>query len=325
MKRGLLQKELDGKVQCKTCSHFCLLSEGETGKCKVRKNKNGEIFSLNYGKVIAEHLDPIEKKPLYHFYPGSKSYSIACPGCNFKCKNCQNWEISQVKTNLNKIKQTTPQEIISKAIDKEATSIAYTYTEPTIFLEYALDTMRFAHKNNLKNIWVSNGFMSKQTLEKILPYLDGVNIDLKSFSNNFYEKICNGKLDPVLKSIETIYENAWLEITTLLIPEYVTKKDLENIANFISNLSNDIPWHVSPFSPVASWKMENATPTSKKDLIMAQKVGEKAGLNYVYASESSSRCPNCQELIIQRSGYKVKRKDKNGRCPNCNQKIPLIQ
>lgn len=325
MKKALLQEKTDNKVQCKICSHFCLLSEGEIGKCGVKKNKNGKIINLNYGKVIARHLDPVEKKPLYHFFPGSKCFSIACPGCNFKCQNCQNWKTSQAMIDLNTINQISPEKLISEAVKKKATSIAYTYTEPTIFLEYALDVMKLAHKNQLKNIWVSNGFMSDQSIKKILPYLDGVNIDLKSFSNNFYEKICNGKLNPVLKSIELIYKNAWLEITTLLIPKYVTKKDLKNIASFISNLNNDIPWHVTSFSPIVSWKMKNIAFTSKKDLTVAQKIGKRAGLNYVYASKNSTTCPNCNEEIIKRSGYKIEKNDKNGRCPNCNQKIPLIQ
>jgi len=275
-------------VQCQTCNHFCNIASGKQGICNMRENKDGKLYVLNYGKAVAVHIDPIEKKPLYHFMPGSLTYSIATAGCNFKCLHCQNAEISQSTITNYQLpisgQLMSPKEIIQSAIKNHCPSISYTYTEPTIFLEYALDTMKLAHKKNLKNAWVSNGYMSNKTLELILPYLDAINIDLKSFSDNFYRKICGAKLQPILDNLVKIKKsNIHLEVTTLIIPNHNdSEKELTQIAEFIyKKLGKDVPWHVSRFYP--TYKMQDVLSTPKEKIYKAVKIGKKIGIEHVYA------------------------------------------
>jgi pyruvate formate lyase activating enzyme len=289
----LYQKLSKNQVQCQTCAHQCKIALGQRGICGVRENQNGTLMVLNYGRAIAAHIDPIEKKPLYHFLPGTFTYSIAAAGCNFRCQNCQNWEISQAPKDtkltgeeISKMGwELKPEEIIKQTLKHNCPSISYTYTEPTIFLEWALDTMKLAKTKGLKNIWVSNGFMSAPTIELIAPYLDAANIDLKSFDDNFYKKICGSRLEPVLENLKTLKKlGIHLEITTLVIPTLSDdEKMFAQIAQFIkTELSPETPWHISRFSPAISWQLKNLPSTPLAPLKKAQQIGLSVGLKNVY-------------------------------------------
>jgi len=292
MKEALLYKNLDppngeasSKVQCNVCNHRCIINEGKRGICGVRENREGKLYSLVYGKIIAEHIDPIEKKPLYHFLPGTFSFSIATVGCNFRCLHCQNADISQVPTSKSVGGKTrTPEEIVDDTIKNKCPSISYTYTEPTIFVEFALDCMKLARKKGLKNVWVSNGYMTKETLDLVSPYLDATNIDLKAFTEKFYQEVCGARLQPVLENLIDIKKRKiHLEITTLIIPgKNDSEKELKDIAEFIKNkLGDDVPWHVSRFFP--HHKMLDVPSTPVEKINQAVEIGKKAGLKYVYA------------------------------------------
>ncbi|MFH1456916.1 MAG: AmmeMemoRadiSam system radical SAM enzyme [Patescibacteria group bacterium] len=282
MKESLLYKKLNKKyVQCNTCCHACVIAPEKKGICGVRENIHGNLYVLNYGKIITAQIDPIEKKPIYGFLPRTNTYSIATSGCNFKCLHCQNAIISQ-NIDLD-TPDIPPKEVVKNAIESNCPSISYTYTEPTIFLEYALETMRLAHVEKLKNIWVSNGYFSDQTFKLILPYLDAINIDLKSFSDNFYRKICGAKLQPVLDNLIKIYQSKiYLEITTLIIPgKNNDLKNLKQIAEFIKNkLGPEVHWHVTKFYP--TYKMLNVSPALESDIDQAVKIGRQIGLKNIF-------------------------------------------
>jgi pyruvate formate lyase activating enzyme len=285
MKEAVLYKKLKGKkVQCQACAHRCIISEGKTGICEVRKNLNGKLYSLVYGKIIAEHVDPIEKKPLYHFLPGTYVYSIGTVGCNFKCSFCQNYDISQFKEFYGKIigEKITSKEIVEEAIKTKCRSIAYTYNEPTVFIEFAKDTAEIAKKKGLKNIFITNGYMTKEAFNFISPFIDAMNIDLKSFKEDFYIKNCKAKLQPVLETIKRAHKKKIsLEITTLVIPEENdSEEELKQIAEFIASVNKNIPWHISRFFP--AYRMSDRNPTSIEILKKAEKIGKNAGLKYVH-------------------------------------------
>lgn len=288
MKEALFYQKLPGqRVRCQICSHFCLVSSGQRGLCGVRENRKGKFYALNYGKVIAKHIDPIEKKPLYHFLSGSFSYSIATVGCNFRCANCQNWQISQTPQLTGEIagQDCPPQRIIEEAVKNNCPSISYTYTEPTVFLEYALEIMKLAKKKGLKNIWVTNGFISRPALNLILPYLDAANVDLKSFEEKFYQKYCGGRLKPVLDNLKEMGKrNVWLEVTTLVIPGLTDQeKNLKQIAQFIKKeIGPETPWHISRFFPEISWQLHDLPATPLKTIEKAYQIGLKAGLKNIY-------------------------------------------
>ena len=330
MKECYLYKSLeDLKVRCDLCNHRCLITDGETGKCSVRKNISGKLYSLVYAKLIAENIDPIEKKPLFNFLPGSFTYSIATMGCNFKCFFCQNYQISQVSINDNNIpgRFETPENIVKRAIEKNCKSISYTYTEPTIFFEYAYDTSIIAKKNKLKNIFVTNGYMSREALDMVSPYLDAANVDLKSFSDEFYKKNTGGRLKPVLNNIKYMKElGIWIEVTTLLIPGLNdSKKELEQIAGFLRDTGREIPWHISAYYPQYKSKI---APTPYKKIIEAVDIGKNAGLLYVYGGNvtypglENTFCPECGNEIITRKGFNIARSDINGnKCSKCDFKI----
>jgi len=327
----------DNFVRCDTCNQRCIIKDGDRGFCGVRKNENGKLILLVYGKAIAINVDPIEKKPLFHFLPGSNALSFGTVGCNFECSFCQNWTISQAPKEKffwhgeNIGKEWLPAKIITDALKQDCQSIAYTYNEPTVFLEYALDTMKLAHEVKLKNIWVSNGYMSPETLSLILPYLDAINIDLKSFSEKFYQEYCGAKFLPVLENIKKIKKaGVWLELTTLLIPNLNdSTPELKKIANFIVNdVGKDTPWHISRFYP--AYKMNALETTDAKLIDKAVKIGKDAGLKYVYAgnlpgsSHENTFCPHCKKIVIERVGYIVRRLDRDGICPYCKTNIDLI-
>ncbi len=294
MTESLLYEKLSkGVVRCQTCSHRCQIPPGRRGICGVRQNIGGALYVLNYDRAVAAHIDPIEKKPLYHFLPGTFTYSVAAAGCNFRCQNCQNWEISQMpkdqKLTDKQIaalgEELAPQEIVAQTIKNNCPSISYTYTEPTIFLEWALNTMKLAKDKGLKNIWVTNGFMSAETIKLITPYLNAANVDLKSFDDEFYRKTCGAKLAPVLDNLKTLKKSGvHLEITTLIIPTLSDDlKMLEQIARFIKDeLDENTPWHISRFFPDIAWQLNNLSPTPLETLKKAEQIGLKAGLKYVH-------------------------------------------
>lgn len=278
----LYKKEKSNKVKCLACSHYCIISKDKTGICGVRKNIGGKLYLLIYGKVAVAHIDPIEKKPLYHFLPGSFAYSIGTVGCNFSCGFCQNWDISQKsKEGIIFGKEVTPQEIVDSAIKSDCQSIAYTYNEPIIHSEFIYDCAKFAHKKGLKNIMVTNAYWSKESFDYLKDLIDAVNIDLKG-DEEFYKKYCGGKLQPVLDTIKRCHENKiHIEITTLLINGLNNSDEsLKKIALFIANLDKNIPWHISRFFP--HYKMMGKEITSYSSLDKALKIGKKAGLKYVY-------------------------------------------
>ena len=337
MKEVYLYKRLpDKSVQCQNCAHYCVVPPGKRGVCGVRENIDGKLYALNYGKAIAVNIDPIEKKPLFHFLPGSYSLSIATVGCNFKCYSCQNWDISQMPCLTGKIKgeDLPPEEIVKIAKKNNLPSISYTYTSPAVFSEYALDAMRLAKEQGIKNCWVSNGFWSKELFDLISPYLDAANIDLKGFTDEFYQKYCGGKLEPVLETLKRIKKaKIWLEITTLVIPELNdSEKALEGIAKFIyKELGSCVPWHISRFSGSISWKLQNTPDTPIETMKKAWQIGKKIGLKYVYTGNApglpseDTFCPKCNALCIDRTGYIVNRYDKNGYCPKCGENLNIVE
>jgi len=336
----LFKKLKNNQIQCLVCNHYCKISEGKTGICGVRKNIAGDLKLLVYGRPIAINIDPIEKKPLFHFLPGSKIFSLGTYGCNFRCSFCQNWDISQLSKGYQNfeelIKKTCeewpPEKIVDYCRKNQIPGIAYTYNEPTIFVEYAYDAMKLAKKSGIKNIFVSNGYESKETVEYIAPYLDAINIDLKSFRDEFYNRLCGAKLKPVLETIKLIHQKKiWQEITTLLIPgENDSEKEIKEIAKFIASIDKNIPWHLSRFYP--AYQMTNKEATSIGILEKAYEIGKKAGLNYIYLGNvltekyESTYCSECGEKLIKRIGYSINITDsfKNGRCLKCGNQIPGI-
>jgi len=270
MKECLFYEKIDGKIKCTLCPHNCLISEGGLGICKQRKNINGKLISLNYSKITSLGIDPIEKKPLYHFMKGTKTFSLGSMGCNFSCKFCQNYRIAKEEVYYQKLE---PKEAVEKALNNNMKSIAFTYNEPTVWYEYVLETAKLAKKNNLKTICVTNGFINSEPLEMILDYIDAFNVDLKAFDSNFYKDLCGGNLEPVLNSIKTIYEKAHLEITTLVIGgERGNVEDIEKIIKWISKLERKIPLHLSRYFPAYMMK---EPPTDIDILIKFKKIGSK--------------------------------------------------
>jgi pyruvate formate lyase activating enzyme len=320
------ERESNNRVRCGLCRFRCLISDGSRGICAVRENRGGILYSLVYGKLCAEHVDPIEKKPLFHVMPGSKSFSIATVGCNFHCRHCQNYAISQVDRN-EPIRGTeqTPQMTVQRALDSNCQSISYTYTEPTIFYEYAYDTSRLARSAGLKNIFVTNGYISKDALASIAPFLDAANIDLKGFTEEFYRDVVHASLSEVLDSvIEYRTQGIWLEITTLIIPGLNdSDAELKGLAEFIvTNLGVDTPWHVNQFYPTYTLTDRPRTPVST--LRKARDIGRAAGLRYVYEGNvpgeggENTCCPSCSALLVKRYGYIIEScRIDNGTCPDC--------
>ena len=335
--KAWLSKKLgNNKILCTACAHACILQENEFGKCGVRVVKNNELVSTVYGIAGAVHIDPIEKKPLFHFLPSSKTFSIGTVGCNFSCKFCQNASLSQFpKENNYQIfgEHISPKEIVKNALYYKTKAISYTYNEPAVFFEFAYDTAKLAHENGLKNVFVTSGYETKKALKTISLYLDAMNIDLKSFNNSFYEDICQAKLKPVLQTIQNAFElGIWIEITTLIIPTLNdSTQELKQIANFIANISKDIPWHISAFHP--DYKLKNIPRTPFKTLKKAYDIAKEAGLNYVFSGNvdnndtSSTYCPGCGFKVIDRNGYLgewVYNHLENGLCPKCKTKIAGI-
>lgn len=329
------EKLKNDSVKCNLCSHRCSrIADGERGICGVRENRNGKLYSLVYGRVIARNLDPIEKKPFFHFLPGTMAYSIATVGCNFRCGNCQNYDISQMAKEHGTIvgQKMSPEEIVSAAKRSNCSSIAYTYSEPTIFFEYALNIAKLAKKVGIKNIFVTNGYITREALNKIAPYLDAANIDLKSYTENFYQKNCGAHLQPVLNSIKLHKKlGIWTEITTLIIPTLNdTEEELRQIAEFIKKEAGpETPWHITAFHP--TYKLIDLPPTTIPILRRAREIGLKVGLYYVYEGNvpgeegENTYCHTCQKILIRRFGYRILENNiKDSVCPFCGAKIEGI-
>ena len=314
------------KITCLLCRHYCQMREGQVGVCGVNKNVGGELKTLVYGHPIALNVDPVEKKPLYHLLPGTTALSFGTVGCNFKCPFCQNWDISQ-ETHINKDIEVSPQQMVDLALEHNCKSIAYTYNEPTIFYPYAKDIGVIARENGLKNIFVSNGFETPEIIKDMPSWLDAANIDLKSWDKEYYKKVLKGGLEAVKDTLRLMaHEGIWVEVTTLIIKgENDSDKDLEEMATFIADdLGRQVPWHLSAFHP--DYKMKNHEYTGIETLERASAIGKKAGLYYVYMGNvpvhGDTYCPNCGELLIDRTGYSVTiNRLKDGRCPKCGRKI----
>jgi len=334
VKEAMFYRRLgDQRVRCDLCAHRCVIEQDERGICGVRENRDGTLYSLVYGKAIATHIDPIEKKPLFHYYPGSYSYSVATVGCNFHCAHCQNADISILPIQEHRItgQNLSPEELVDAAQRCGSVSISYTYTEPTIFFEYAFEIAVLASKKGLGNVFVTNGYMTGEALRTIHPYLGAANVDLKSFSEDHYHQVCGARLRPVLDSLELMKQlGIWVEITTLLIPSVNdSEEQLRQIARFILHLGPETPWHISRFYP--TFQMNHLPPTSVESVRRSREIGREVGLKYVYTGNipgdegESSFCPACGQRIIHRSGYTIleKRMDQ-GRCLHCGTQIDGI-
>ena len=330
MKKALYFDKLeDNKVQCKLCPWKCIIKDGERGKCRARENKEGILYSLVYGKPVSTHIDPIEKKPLYHFLPGSISLSLGTAGCNLQCQFCQNFSISQAKPEEVNFVEMTSEQVVEEADKNNCKSISYTYTEPTIFYEYVLDTAKLAHKKGIKNVLVTNGFINQAPLRELYKYVDAVNVDFKGITDKFYFEYCGVPLQPVLESMKEIKRlGVWMELTLLLIPGLNDSlEDLEKQFQWIkTNLGKDVPLHISRFHP--NYKLTEIEHTSMQKLNEAYDLA-KEFLNYVYVGNvvterGNTYCSRCGKLLIDRIGYTLnENKIKNNKC-SCTQDIPGV-
>ncbi|MBI4633433.1 MAG: AmmeMemoRadiSam system radical SAM enzyme [Deltaproteobacteria bacterium] len=322
----LYEKKDGGDVECRLCAHTCRIKPSKRGLCGVRENRKGALYTLVYGVLIARNADPIEKKPLFHLYPGSRSYSVATVGCNFRCTFCQNHDISQFPRERGDIagREVTPAQIVEDAVNSGCRTISYTYTEPTIYFEYAYDTAVLAREKGLGNVFVTNGYMTKEALTMIAPYLDAANVDLKSFQDDFYRKMCGARLQPVLDSLRTMKDlGIWVEVTTLLIPSLNDEEDeLRHIAGFIRSLGAETPWHVSRFHP--QYKMTDLPLTPARTVQKAVQIGKESGLKYVYSGNipgddgEKTFCSHCGEMLIDRYGFSIRKQNISGAaCPRC--------
>ncbi|MBR9677582.1 AmmeMemoRadiSam system radical SAM enzyme [Candidatus Woesearchaeota archaeon] len=307
-------KRIGSKVKCTLCPHNCVIADGKVGVCGVRQNIKGRLFSLVYAQPIALNVDPIEKKPLYHYLPGTKTFSLGTIGCNLGCLHCQNYTIS--KTKPKKVAEYTPEKIVELALENDCDSISYTYTEPIIFYEYLMDTAKIAKRHKLKNIIVSNGFINLEPLKRLVKNIDAANIDLKAFNERFYQTQCKAKLEPVKNTIEFLNGKVWLEITNLIIPKLNDDlKEIEKMVRWIANINKKIPLHFSAYYP--SYKTTQP-PTQTNTLEQAKKIADKY-LDYVYlgniGSQTNTNCPKCKKLLISRSGFGlISNKIKNNKC-----------
>ncbi|MCO6475133.1 MAG: AmmeMemoRadiSam system radical SAM enzyme [Phaeodactylibacter sp.] len=351
MHEAILYEPMEKKaVRCTACKIRCVVKPGGAGVCGVRQNKGGKLYLLVYGKASAVNIDPIEKKPLYHFLPGSQIFSIGAIGCNFACSFCQNWDLSQLartlREKLMKEKhiedielevgqygyELSPERIVKLCLEKKVPSIAYTYNEPVIFFEYLHDASTLARRHGIRTVFVSNGYESEEALDAAAGYLDAMNIDLKSFRDEFYKKLCKARLQPVLDTIRDVHKRGvWLEVTTLVIPgQNDSEAELRDIAGFIASVDNNIPWHISAFHP--AYRMKDTPYTSRAALEKAYDIGLGAGLKFIYVGNiqdegrSATYCPNCGAALIRRTGYRtwMEKAFSGGQCLRCKTKIPGI-
>ncbi|MBU4344392.1 MAG: AmmeMemoRadiSam system radical SAM enzyme [Desulfobacteraceae bacterium] len=335
MEAYLYEPLKEKKVKCNLCSHRCIIKDGKRGICGVRENRDGILESLVYGRLIARHIDPIEKKPLFHFLPGSISYSIATVGCNFKCRFCQNADIAQMPSDHNgKIigDLCSPEDVVDAAEKGKCKSIAYTYTEPTVFFEFAFDTAKLAHERGIRNVFITNGYVSSEALHMINPYLDAANVDLKAFTKSFYKEICGAKLEPVKETLKLMKRlGIFVEVTTLLIPGLNDgAEELKELALFIAgSLGPETPWHISRFYP--TYRLTDRPATPVESIANAREIGIKSGLRYVYTGNlpgdkgENTFCYSCGKILIDRLGFSIiKNVLEKGCCPYCGTQIDGI-
>jgi pyruvate formate lyase activating enzyme len=321
-----------GRVRCRLCSFRCLIDDGKPGHCSVRQNRGGTLYSLNYHKVCSANPDPIEKKPMFHFQPGSQAFSIATMGCNFRCEFCQNWQISQAALDVGAIdgESYSPEQIVAAARRSGCKSMAYTYTEPTVFMELCADCGKLAKEQGLANVFVSNGYMTREAIDFATPWLDGINVDLKGFTDDYYQRLCQARLQPVLDTIAHIAKQTkiWIEVTTLLLPgENDSEEELKRLAGWlVQSAGPDVPWHISRFHP--QYKYQGARATPLESLQRAERLGRQAGLRYVYlgnvpgSRSESTFCHHCGRLLIERMGYQIRSNViEKSQCPQCGTKI----
>jgi pyruvate formate lyase activating enzyme len=332
MEKALFWKVLKpGIVQCVLCPHFCVINEGAYGKCRVRKNVLGELLAMSYERPVSVNIDPIEKKPLFHFLPASKTYSIGMAGCNLGCSFCQNWELSQKSAEELMVPETKAEDIVNQAIEAGCPSISYTYSEPLVSYEFVIDIAKVARKKGLKNVLVSNGFVNPEPLKKICKYIDAANIDLKSISDDFYKNSCKARLKPVLESLKILKEKkVWLELTNLIIPGLNdSETDIEKLVIWVKkNLGTDVPLHFTAFYP--QYQMQNIPETTAESLTRARKIALDYGLKFVYTGNlpakegSSSFCPKCKKSLVRRGWFITTENNfKEGKC-QCGEKIPGV-
>ncbi|MEO0192606.1 MAG: AmmeMemoRadiSam system radical SAM enzyme [candidate division WOR-3 bacterium] len=337
-RKALFFTQKDQEIICNLCPHSCRLREGERGTCGVRERRGHELISLNYGVLIAAHIDPIEKKPLYHFLPGTASLSVAAPGCNLSCLWCQNWEISQLPVLEPKTmdalerKQVPPNEVVRAALSAGVPSISYTYTEPTIYYEYALDTMKIAKERGLKNNWVTNGFINPKPLCELKGLLDAANVDFKFVNKSSMQKWTGGRPRPVMNALKIMKSmGVWVEVTTLLVPGVNDSEgEIREMARFVAQeLGPETPWHISGFYP--AYKVHSIPPTSVSSITKAMEIGREEGLLFVYPGNremrglEDTRCPSCGKTLIRRWRFSLlENRLKDGRCPDCGVRVPGV-
>ncbi len=325
------EKLKDRKIKCKLCPHECQVADRERGTCGVRENRNGTYRTLNYGQLCAAHVDPIEKKPLYHFKPGRRAFSIAAPGCNFICKFCQNWEISQKRPEQLKTVKTSPEALVHQVQQQRVPIMAHTYTEPVVFFEFMRDCARIGQTRNIPNVMISNGFIQKEPMKELCRYLGAVKIDLKAFTESFYRDVCGGSLKPVLETLRTVKEaGVWLEIVVLVIPTLNDDPaEIDQMSRWISReLGPDVPLHFTRYHP--TFMMQNIPPTPPETLFRCWDIAKGHGLNYVYvgnmlSDKENTICPSCGQLLIERAGFMADRSGMRGnRCKGCDAVIPGV-
>ena len=327
----LYRRAAENTCDCFLCAHRCHIKPGKRGVCRVRENRDGTLVSLVYGMLIAAHVDPIEKKPLYHFMPGTVSMSVATTGCNFQCDFCQNWQISQASGAHIPGDHTSPEELVRAAKARNCPSISYTYTEPTIFFEYAHDCARLARAEGMRNCFVTNGYESPETIEVMAGLIDAANVDLKAFNDTFYRERCKARLEPVCEAIRLMHQAGInIEVTTLLIPGFNDDEDeLKRLTGFLASVSAEIPWHVSRYHP--NYKFDQARATPAGSIFRALEIGKEAGLKYLYAGNmpageyENTRCPGCGATVIERAGFSTRIVGLEGSaCASCGRQLPIV-
>jgi pyruvate formate lyase activating enzyme len=332
-KEAILYDKLENSLNCKVCERRCIISEGKKGFCDMRENLDEKLYTLNYAAASSVAVDPIEKKPLFHFYPGSTVLSLGSVGCNFRCKHCQNWNISQAELDEVSLREILPEDAVKLAKEYKCKSIAWTYNEPTMWLEYTIDSAKLAKDNGLKSVYVTNGYMTEESLEMIGPYLDAANIDLKGISEQFYKELCDARMQPVLDNIKRIYDKKiHLEITNLMIPGYNdSENNIKALVNFmVDEVGVDVPLHFTRFFPY--YELKNVPPTAVADLEKAYKIAKDAGMKYVYIGNVPSGkgeytyCHSCGEVLIERDGYQIMADSIKAdiKCPKCGTEANII-
>jgi pyruvate formate lyase activating enzyme len=334
IKEAMFYEKLDDKkVHCKLCAQSCKISSGKRGFCRVRENRDGTLYTLNYNVVSSEALDPIEKKPLYHFYPGSAVYSLGSIGCNFRCRHCQNWTISQVEVDTSQSREISPETAVSRALQFGARSIAWTYNEPTIWYEYTYDCARLAKEAGLATVYVTNGYITPEALEKISPYLDAFRVDFKAFNNEFYRKMASARLEPVLEATKLAHElGMHIEVVNLVIPTYNDDpEELRAMSRWIyENLGADTPVHFTRFHPY--YQLTDVPPTPLETLEMAYDIAKEEGLHYIYignvpgSGKENTFCPECNQLLIKRGMFDTEEYNitEDNACPQCGKDICIF-